>query len=102
MIKRFDIVVLKTTENVKWMSGPAGRPALPKGHWIVTALGQKNQAILAKDETLIQIPIDDIIKVSEYDLGKVIKAIKSIKPETVNLGGDEDGQESGRNDRKTK
>lgn len=91
MIKRFDIVVLKTIENVKWVSGPAGRPATPKGQWIVTAVSQNNMVVLSKDETIIQIPIDDVTIVAEYDLSRVIKKIKDIKPE--NVQGDDDGEE---------
>jgi hypothetical protein len=91
MIKRFDIVVLKTIEHVKWVSGPAGRPATPKGQWIVTAVSQNDMVVLSKDETIIQIPIGDVIMVAEYDLDNVIKKIKDIKPET--LLGDNDGEE---------
>ena len=35
--------------------------------------------LLAKDETIIQIPVEDVIKVAAYDLNKVIENIKKVK-----------------------
>ncbi len=94
MIKRFDIVLLKTQKNIRWVSGPAGRPATPKGQWVVTAVSQNNMVVLSKDETIIQVPIDDVILIAEYDLRKVIDRIKGIKPDTIQ--GDSDHVEEGR------
>ena len=78
MIKRLDIVKIRSIKRVTWVSGPAARPAGPKGNWSV--MGNIGQILLlAKDETIIQIPVEDVIKVAAYDLNKVIENIKKVK-----------------------
>lgn len=78
MIKRLDIVKIKSIKNVTWISGPAARPAGPKGNWsVVGNIG--NILLIAKDETLAQVPVEDVIKVAEYDIQKVIENIKKVK-----------------------
>ena len=78
MIKRLDIVKIKSIKNVTWVSGPAARPATPKGNWsVVGNIG--NILLIAKDETIAQIPIGDVIKVAEYDINKVIENIKKVR-----------------------
>lgn len=79
MIKRFDLVKIRTIENVKWLSGPAGRPASPQGNWSVVAGIGKDTLILSKDETVIQIPATDVLKIADYSAESVVKRIKSIR-----------------------
>jgi hypothetical protein len=74
-IKRFDIVKIKTIKNVNWVSGPAGRPASPKGNWSVMAAVDDDYMIV-KDQTVIRIPKNDVALVIEYDLDKAIDSIK--------------------------
>lgn len=77
---QFDIVKLKTTQNVKWVSGPAGRPASPQGSWsVIGSIKDKGILLLSKDETVIQIPLDDVVKIAEYDITKVVHGIRSVR-----------------------
>ena len=79
-IKQFDIVILKSVKNVDYVSGPAGRPATPRGRWIVTWADDKNpKLLLAKDETIIQIPKDDVIKIGDYSVQKVFELVKRVR-----------------------
>lgn len=79
MIKRFDLVMLKSIRRVSWLSGPAGRPASPKGTWVVVAGVDEDKVLLAKDETLIQIPKEDVIQVATYDIGIVMNEIRKVR-----------------------
>ena len=78
MIKRFDIVRLKTIERVTWLSGPASRPASTQGNWSVVA-GIGDEVLVAKDETIARIPITDIIKVADYGIEHAFNSIKKIR-----------------------
>jgi hypothetical protein len=77
MIKRLDVVRILTTERIKWVSGPAGRPASPKGEWSVAG-ANGNLLLLSKDETIIQVPYNDVVKVAEYDISRVIENVKRV------------------------
>lgn len=77
MIKRFDLVKLRTTENVHWMSGPAGRPASTQSIWSVVAGVEGDKLMLSSDQTLIIIPVVDVIKVGDYDLEHTLSYLKS-------------------------
>lgn len=79
MIKRFDIVVIKTVEHVEWVSGPANRPASPKGLWVVAAGVGENELLLTRDETVIRIPTADVQKTVDYDPQTAIEQLKHIK-----------------------
>lgn len=79
MIKRFDLVRIRTIQNITWVSGPTGRPASPKGVWSVVAGVDTTKLMLAKDETIIQIPVDDVIKIADYDIKHVIEKMKQIR-----------------------
>jgi len=78
-IKRYDIVRLTRFDRVGWVSGPASRPATPRGNWIVVAGVEGDKFLLAKDETLIKIPIEDVFKVADYDLNEIITTIKMVR-----------------------
>ena len=79
MIKRFDLVSIKTVNRVKWLSGPASRPATPQGNWVVICGVGKNELMLSKDETLIRIPISDVFKVADYGVDHAIRSVKDIR-----------------------
>lgn len=81
MIKRFDLVRLKTVQNIAWVSGPKGRPASPKGVWSVVAGVDTTKLMLAKDETVIQVPMEDVIKVADYGIEHVMERVKQIRTE---------------------
>ena len=78
-IDKFDMVKLKTVKNVKYLSGPANRPATPKGVWIVCHTFADTTALLAKDETVIRIPIDDIVLLGKYNINTMLQKIKEVK-----------------------
>lgn len=79
MIKRFDLVRLKTIQNIAWVSGPQGRPASPQGIWSVVAGVDTTKLMLAKDETVIQIPMEDVVKVADYGIEHVMERIKQAR-----------------------
>ena len=77
-IKRFDLVRLLTIKNVKYVSGPAGRAASPQGVWSV--IGNVGVMIfLAKEDTVIEIPIIDIVKIADYSVERVLNNVKQVK-----------------------
>lgn len=78
MVKRFDLVGIRTIRNVVWVSGPATRPAKPQGSWSVVGNIGKT-LVLARNETIIQIPIGDVYKMADYSIEKVINGIKDIR-----------------------
>lgn len=78
MIKRFDIIRLKTTKRVTWLSGPASRPASPQGNWSVVAGLEDDYIMIAKDETVAKIPVSDVFKVADYDIKHAIGAMRKI------------------------
>jgi hypothetical protein len=79
MIKRFDLVRIKTTKNITFLSGPASRPANPNGIWVVYAGVDDDEIILTRKETIIRIPITDTIRVAEYGLEHAFESIKKIR-----------------------
>ena len=101
MIKRFDIVRLKTVQNVHWISGPAARPASPQGNWsVVAGIDDGDHILVAKDETVAKVPIKDVEKVADYGIEHAFDSIKKIRtPEDLKkypltaLKEQEDGEE---------
>ena len=65
MYKQFDLVTLKTTINVKYLSSEPDIVSNPKSMWLVVGfVGQ--DALLNSGTTLIRIPITDIVLYAEY------------------------------------
>lgn len=78
MIKRFDLVKISSIEKVVWVSGPSGRPASPQGTWSV--IGNVGEILfIAKDETVVQIPVNDVIKIADYSVDRVIDNLHKIQ-----------------------
>jgi pSer/pThr/pTyr-binding forkhead associated (FHA) protein len=72
MFKQFDIIQLKTTKRVKWMSGPPNQTISPKGNWsVVGILGE--ELVVCKDSTIIRIPHQDTIKIGDYRIEKLLE-----------------------------
>lgn len=81
MFKQNDIVRLLRIDRVKYLSGPKCRPASPKGEWVIVGgLEREQDLVLAKDATIIRIPISDVTKIADYDLDVVIEAVRNAKP----------------------
>lgn len=67
-LKQFDIVQIITTKRIKYLSAPKGRPASPNGNWSVVAIiADTDNIMIAKENTLIIIPSEDIRQVASYD-----------------------------------
>lgn len=80
MIKRFDLVRLKTIQRVLWLSGPPSTTVSPKGVWsVVAGVSGSGILMLAKGQTLIQIPQTDVEKIGDYDISNAMNAIKRIR-----------------------
>lgn len=92
MWKRFDKVVLLTTKNIKWLSAPAGKPDNPKGYWIIVGnIPGTGEVILAKNKTMVKVPISDISKRFDYDIDKFMKRVSEVKS-YKHLGENKNGQ----------
>lgn len=75
MWNQFDIVRIVSTQRVQYLSAPSGDVVSPHGNWsIVGFMG--GDAVLAKDQALIRIPINDVKKVAIYDPDWFYKQLK--------------------------
>ena len=74
MLKAMDVVQLKTTKRIRFMSGPPGQVTKPHGNWsIVGFIG--SEAIIAKENTIVRVPVDDITKVLSMDVSELINVM---------------------------
>lgn len=87
MFKQFDIVQIVTTKGIKYLSGPEGHAANPNGYWSVVGF-VGSEAILAKENTLARVPVDDIQKVGSYDMDSLFDKLSTagyLKPKLINM-----------------
>lgn len=82
--RQFDIVRLVHTKNVKYLSGPKGRAASPKGEWSIVGF-INGDAILARDNTLLQIPVSDIVRIAEYNKDALLNKLKQAGQPTISV-----------------
>lgn len=76
MFNQLDVVMIMTTKKVKFLSGPKGFIADPKGHWIIAGfIG--SDVLLTKDSTSIKIPISDIKLVAKFSVDSIIDKLNS-------------------------
>ena len=76
MLRQFDIVQIITTKQIKYLSGPQGHASGPNGNWsIVGFVG--NDAILAKESTLVRVPLTDIRQVGGYNIDKLLDRLST-------------------------
>ena len=71
-LNQFDVVRLIHTKNIKYLSGPPGRPTSPKGDWTIIGFVDK-ECILAKQSTVVRVPYSDVKLLASYQpsvLGK--------------------------------
>lgn len=66
MLKQFDIVRIVSTKNIKFLSGPPGRAAIPDGDWSVVGIVGYD-VIIAKDETIVRAPLPAIKLIASYN-----------------------------------
>ena len=80
-LSSWDIVQVQRINNVKWRSGPRGAAVSPHGNWVVVGFVE-NEAMIAKDGTVIRIPVNDIKRVGSYSKEDVLAHLKTIgKPD---------------------
>ena len=79
--RQFDIVRLIHTRRVKYLSGPSERAASPKGEWSIVGFVERD-AVLAKQSTIIRVPVGDIERIAEYDKKVLVDKLKNVgKPQ---------------------
>lgn len=66
-INQFDVVQILTTKNIDYLTHPKGVPTNPKGLWSVVGFFD-TKAILAKERTMIRIPVTDVKIDKSYNL----------------------------------
>lgn len=73
MFKQFDMIRIKTTKNVTWMSKPEGMGNVdPNGKWsVVGSLGI--YLLVCRNSVLVKIPFDDVEKIANYDITKLFE-----------------------------
>lgn len=75
-LNSLDLVQIKTVKNVSWLSGPKGTKPSPHGVWSISHfLGA--DAIIAKDGTLVRIPVSDIQRVGTLTLNHVYEQLQN-------------------------
>jgi len=74
---QFDVVRLLTVRNIRFVSGPAGRITSPQGEWSVVGFVD-GEALLAKQTTIIRVPVTDITIVARYDLSQLSEQFKNV------------------------
>jgi hypothetical protein len=77
IIQQLDQVELLTVKRVKYLSTRPGYAPSPHGRWSVVGLVD-GDALLAKDNTLIRIPVGDIKKVCTHDRQQVLDFLEEL------------------------
>jgi hypothetical protein len=77
IVQQLDQVELLTIKRVKYLSTRPGYAPSPHGRWSVVGLID-GDALLAKDDTLIRIPLSDIRKVCTHDRHQVLTCLADI------------------------
>ncbi|MCK9558120.1 MAG: hypothetical protein M0R50_08795 [Candidatus Cloacimonetes bacterium] len=77
IVRQLDQVELLTVKRVKWLSTKPGYSPSPHGIWSVVGIID-GEALVAKDDTLIRIPLSDIRKAHAYDRQQVIDRLTEI------------------------
>lgn len=74
---QLDIVQLKNANRVKFLSGPKNYTTSPHGNWTVVGF-IADDAILAKDQTIIKVPMSDLRIVGIYSIDDTLNKISKI------------------------
>jgi hypothetical protein len=65
LLKQFDIVRILSVKQIRFLSGPPGKPASPNGYWsVVGFIG--SDIIIAKDETIVRAPLSAVSKIASF------------------------------------
>lgn len=63
MFKQYDIIQIRTTKRIRYLSAPPGMATDPHGNWSIVGF-IKSDIIAAKENTLVRVPISDVTKVA--------------------------------------
>ena len=74
--RQFDVVRLIHTRRIKYLSGPSERATAPKGEWSIVGFVERD-AVLAKQSTIIRVPVEDIERIAEYDKKVLVDKLKN-------------------------
>lgn len=77
--KKFDLVKILTTKNVKWMSADDPSKVSPYGDWSVVNALDDGYLMICKDTNMVCIPNSDVKLSNSYDLSQAFKALENIK-----------------------
>lgn len=76
-MQQFDIVQIKRTDKIRFMSGPKGYSPDPHGNWIIIGF-RGNNVLLSKNETVVLVPRVDVRKIGAYDTQVVFDRLKDV------------------------
>lgn len=62
--RALDLVQIRTTKNIKYLSAPPGQSVTPSGVWTI-ACAIQNDLLLTKDNAVVRVPSIDVVKVAE-------------------------------------
>lgn len=87
MFKQYDIVQIITTKRIKYLSGQSGQSPSPHGNWSIVGFIESD-AMIAKESTLVRVPISDIRKVASLNISSFEEILSKtgIKTERQNNG----------------
>jgi len=77
MWNQFDVVQILRTKNIRFLSGPRNRAALPHGNWSVVGF-MGVDVVLAKQNTIVVAPVTDIRRIAAYDLVNFMRQVKQV------------------------
>ncbi len=77
ILRQFDQVEIITTKHVSYLSARPGEAPSPHGVWSVVGIVD-SKALIAKDGALIHVPLNDLRKVSSYDLEQIFSMLRGI------------------------
>lgn len=74
IISRFDLVTIRTTKNVSYLSADTSEKVDPNGTWSVLAILGRD-LLLCKKKAVIKIPASDVLLFHKYDIKSVIDSL---------------------------
>jgi hypothetical protein len=77
IIQQLDQVELLTVKRVKYLSTKPGYSPSPHGKWSVVGIID-GDALLAKDDTLIRIPLGDVRKAGTHNRQQVLNCLAEV------------------------
>jgi hypothetical protein len=86
LLKQFDLVEILSAKNIRFVSGPPGKPAKPQGLWsVVGFIG--SDIVIAKDETVVRAPLSAVSKVASFNTDiEQLKRTKRLKEDMDGAG----------------